>query len=80
MSLTVIEIANEVFPPELVAVTVYVAVDVTAVGVPEMTPVEVFSESPFGNAGDTLYETTFPVTDGVRLAIAVPRVNTFGDA
>ena len=42
-----------VLPPVLVAVTVYVAEDVTAVGVPLMAPVEVSSDNPAGREGDT---------------------------
>ena len=42
-----------VLPPVLVAVIVYVAEDVTAVGVPLMAPVEVSSDNPAGREGDT---------------------------
>ena len=42
-----------VLPPVLLAVTVYVAEDVTAVGVPLMAPVEESSERPAGREGDT---------------------------
>ena len=38
-----------------VAVIVYVAAPLTAVGVPEMTPVLALSESPAGRAGATVY-------------------------
>ena len=40
-------------PPVLVAVIVYDAEDVTAVGVPLMEPVEVSSDKPAGSDGDT---------------------------
>ena len=40
-------------PPVLLAVTVYVADDVTAVGVPLIAPVEVSSDKPAGSDGDT---------------------------
>ena len=45
---------------------------VTAKGVPLMTPVEVFSVRPVGNAGETAYETTAPpLLVGVLSVIAV---------
>jgi hypothetical protein len=50
----VIDTPTVVEPPEFVAVTVYVAVAVTAVGVPEIIPVRTLSERPAGNAGLTL--------------------------
>ena len=40
-------------PPVLVAVMVYEAEEVTAVGVPLMAPVEVLSDRPAGSDGDT---------------------------
>ena len=40
-------------PPVLVAVIVYDAEDVTAVGVPLIAPVEVSSDKPAGSDGDT---------------------------
>ena len=40
-------------PPAFVAVTVYVPVAVTAVGVPEITPVLVFMDNPAGSDGLT---------------------------
>jgi hypothetical protein len=42
-----------VLPPVLVTVTVYVAEEVTAVGVPLISPVDVLSERPAGSEGDT---------------------------
>ena len=47
-------------PPVLVPVTVYVADDVIAVGVPEISPFEVDKTSPAGRDGDTDQETTVP--------------------
>ena len=64
-----------VLPPVLVAVTVYVAVAATAVGVPLMTPVEVLRLRPAGSAGETDQVTTGPpLTVGVLTTMAVPRV------
>ena len=68
-------------PPRLVAVTVYVAEDVTAVGVPLMAPVEESRESPAGSDGETDQEVTFPPLEvGVTVVMAVPfvKVNVFG--
>ena len=53
MSLTVIEIVKLVLPPELVAVIRYEEVAKIAVGVPEITPVDGFIDSPAGSAGAT---------------------------
>ena len=52
-SFTVIETPKVVEPPVFVAVTVYVAIDVIAVGIPEITPVVVFNERPAGSEGLT---------------------------
>ena len=48
-----------------------------AVGVPLISPVEVFREIPDGRAGDTDHETTCPVPNKVGLAvdIVLPFVN-----
>ena len=63
-------------PPVLVAVMVYEALEVTAVGVPLRTPVEVSSAKPAGSDGETEYETTVPPVDvGDVVVIAVPLVN-----
>ena len=70
-----------VLPPVLLAVTVYVAEDVTAVGVPLMAPVEESSERPAGREGDTDQEVMVPpLTVGVTVVMAVPlvSVNEFG--
>ena len=67
-------------PPVLVAVMVYVAEEVTAVGVPLMAPVEVSSDKPAGSDGETEYETTVPpvdVTDVVVIAVPLVNVNEF---
>ena len=50
----------ESLPPVLVAVTVYVADDVTAVGVPEIVPVDVSKDRPAGSDGETDHETIVP--------------------
>jgi hypothetical protein len=42
-----------VLPPELLAVTVWLAVGARTVGIPEMMPVEVLKVRPVGNAGIT---------------------------
>ena len=57
------------------------AEDVTAVGAPEMAPVEESRESPAGSEGETDQEVTGPpLMVGVTVVIAVPlvRVNVFG--
>jgi hypothetical protein len=60
-------------PPELKAVTTYAVAGVTAVGVPEMTPVEVLRLRPAGSAGDTEYVTAAPpLLLGMLLGMAVP--------
>lgn len=53
----------------------------TAVGVPEIAPVEESIERPAGSDGDTVQEVIVPpLTVGVTVVIAVPfvRVNEFG--
>ena len=52
-SLTTMVMLAVSVPPVLVAVMVYVAEEVTAVGVPLMAPVEVSSDNPAGSDGDT---------------------------
>ena len=55
--------------------------DVTAVGVPLISPVDVSKDRPTGRDGDTDQEVTGPpLVDGVTAVIAVPfvRVNEFG--
>ena len=53
MSLTTMVTLAVSVPPVLVAVIVYDAEDVTAVGVPLIEPVEVSSDKPAGSDGDT---------------------------
>ena len=68
-------------PPVLLAVTVYVAEEVTAEGVPEMAPVEESIERPVGREGETDHEVTVPpLLVGVTVVMAVPlvSVNEFG--
>ena len=60
-SLTTIVISVVSLPPLLVAVIVYVAEVVIAVGVPLMSPVDVSREIPAGRVGETDHETTCPV-------------------
>ena len=55
------------------------AAAVKVVGVPLMTPVEVFSVRPAGSAGETEYETTAPpMLVGVLAVIAVSLVYVAG--
>jgi hypothetical protein len=51
--LTVMLTLAVVLPPVLLAVTVWLAIAVTAVGIPEMMPVEVLKLRPVGKAGVT---------------------------
>ena len=70
-----------VLPPVLVAVTVYVAEEVMAVGVPLMAPLEESSDKPAGSEGETDQLVTVPPLEvGVTVVIAVPlvSVNEFG--
>ena len=63
-------------PPVLVAVMVYEALEVTAVGVPLMAPVEVSSDKPAGSDGETEYDTTLPPVEVTfSVVMAVPLVN-----
>ena len=63
-------------PPVLLAVTVYVAEEVTAEGVPEMAPVEESIERPAGRVGETDHEVTVPpLLVGVTVVMAVPLVS-----
>ena len=60
----------------LLAVIVYDADEVIAVGVPLISPVEVSKDNPAGGDGDTDQEVTGPpLEDGVTAVIAVPFVN-----
>tara|TARA_Y100000768_G_C23903193_1_gene646233 strand:+ start:250 stop:429 length:180 start_codon:yes stop_codon:yes gene_type:complete len=56
-----------------------VAVEVIAVGVPEMTPVEVSRDKPAGSDGETDHETTVPPLEvGVAEVIAESLVSVNG--
>ena len=80
MSLTTMVILAVSVPPVFVAVIVYVADDVTAVGVPLIEPVDVSRDKPAGSDGDTEYETTAPPLDvAVSVVIAVPFVRMSED-
>ena len=68
-------------PPVLVAVIVYVALEVTAVGVPLIAPVVESRERPAGKDGETDQPVIVPpFAVGVTVVICVPlvRVNVFG--
>ena len=63
-------------PPVLLAVTVYVAEDVIAVGVPLIAPVVVEKESPDGSDGEIDQEVTVPPLEvGVTVVMVVPFVS-----
>ena len=63
-------------PPVLLAVTVYEAEVVTAVGVPLIAPVDESKDKPAGSDGETDHEVIGPpFTVGVAVVIAVPFVN-----
>ena len=69
----------ESLPPVLVAVTVYVADDVTAVGVPEIVPVDVSKDRPAGSVGEMDQEMTVPPKEeGVADVIAESLVRVNG--
>ena len=60
-------------PPVLVAVMVYTADGVTAVGFPLIAPVAASRTNPAGRDGDTAYERTAPPVEvTVSVVIAVP--------
>ena len=68
-------------PPVLVAVIVYAALEVTAVGVPLIAPVVESRERPAGSEGETDHEVIVPpFAVGVTVVICVPlvKVNEFG--
>ena len=74
--MTIMVMVVVALPPVLVAVTVYVAEDDTAVGVPEIDPFEVEKERPAGSVGEIDHEVTFPpLALGVAVVIAVPLVS-----
>ena len=69
----------ETLPPVLVALTVYVVVALTTVGVPDISPVAVSKTRPAGSAGVIVQDTTGPpVVVGVSACIAVLLVNVYG--
>jgi hypothetical protein len=68
-----------VVPPELVATTVYVDCAITAVGVPEIAPVELSRLSSAGSGGLTVYELTVPVTVGVSEGMGTPTIAVITD-
>ena len=55
------------------------AIAETAVGVPDITPVDVSRESPVGNAGEMLYPLTVPEIVGLNEAMADPTLKVFGE-
>ena len=66
-------------PPALVAVSVYVAEEDTAVGVPERVPVDVSNARPAGSVGDIAQNVGVPpLKVGVADVIAEPFVNVNG--
>jgi len=80
MSLTTMVTLAVSVPPVLVAVMVYEAEDVTAVGVPLMAPVEVSRAKPAGSDGETEYEMTVPpvdATEAVVMAVPLVKVKEF---
>jgi len=82
ISFTSMVIVAVSLPPALVAVIVYMVEDTIAVGVPEISPVEVEKVSPAGIEGDIAHVTTAPPpVFGVAVVIAVPLVSVkvFGE-
>ena len=68
-----------ILPPVLVALTVYVVVALTTVGVPEISPVAVSNKRPDGSVGVIVQDTTGPpVVVGVSACIAVLLVSMYG--
>ena len=77
--MTRIEIVVVALPPVLVAVTVYVVEEETAVGVPLISPVDVLNVKPAGTDGEIDQETTVPpVDDGVAFVMVESFVNVNG--
>ena len=82
ISLTTMVTVAVSLPPVLVAVIVYVELEVTAVGVPLIAPVEESSERPAGKDGETDQPVIVPpFAVGVTVVICVPlvKVNEFGE-
>jgi len=81
MSLTTMVTVVVALPPVLAAVTVYVAEEVTAVGVPESSPVDESMTRPAGSVGETVQVTTGPPLEvGVAavMLLSLVKVNEFG--
>ena len=77
--MTVISTVVVALPPVLVAVTVYVAVEVIAVGVPLISPVEVSKARPAGSDGEIDQDMTVPPLEvGVAAVIAESLVKVNG--
>lgn len=77
--MTVMDTLVVALPPLLLAVMVYVAVDVMAVGVPEIAPLVVENDSPAGSDGEIDQDVTVPpLTLGLAIVMAVPLVNVNG--
>ena len=73
--MTTMVTSSVVLPPVLLAVTVYVAELVMAVGVPLIAPVEESRESPAGSPGETDQPVMVPpLAVGVTVVMAVPLV------
>jgi len=72
-SLTTMVMLAVSLPPVLLAVMVYVADEVTAVGFPLMAPVEESRDKPAGSDGETDQEVMAPpLVVGVNVVMAVP--------
>ena len=79
ISLTVMVTVAVALPPVLLAVTVYGVDEDTAVGVPEIAPVEVENRRPAGSDGEIDHEVTVPPPAlGVAVVMAVPLVSVNG--
>lgn len=77
--MTIMVMVVVALPPVLVAVTVYVAEIDTAVGVPEIAPVDVENDKPAGSDGVIDHDVTVPPLEvGVSVVIAVPFVKLNG--
>ena len=77
--MTIMVMVVVALPPVLVAVTVYVAEDDTAVGVPEIAPVDVEKDKPAGSVGVIDHDVTVPPLEvGVSVVIAVSFVKLNG--
>ncbi len=76
-SFTVMDTLVVSLPPLLLAVMVYVAVDVMEVGVPEISPVEVSKFRPLERLGEIHQVMTGPPEfDGEAERLEVPLVNS----